>query len=148
VENTVPLTLSQGGCDLNFTGSERTVSLNQMSKKIQAAMATVANEIDRQGLQTARLNVFNIIGTPGTPPNTQALALAAVTGVNQRMDEMGAPRDRNHSFICSEPGVERRGRGGFRWPVQRPGRRLDKQFQKGMMVDSLGIAVCDGSERR
>jgi len=33
VEATVPLTLSQGGCDLNFTGSERTVSIQGMGIK-------------------------------------------------------------------------------------------------------------------
>ncbi|MCK8259038.1 hypothetical protein LW999_17505, partial [Erwinia amylovora] len=30
VESTVPLTLSQGGTDLNFTGVERTLSLQQL----------------------------------------------------------------------------------------------------------------------
>jgi hypothetical protein len=54
VESTVPLTLSQGGTDLNFTGLERTLSVQQLESKLQAAMATVANEVDRQGLQLAR----------------------------------------------------------------------------------------------
>lgn len=138
VETTVPLTLQQGGCDLNFTGVERTVSLQGMEKKIGAAMATVANEIDRQGLQTARLNTFNVIGTPGTLPNTQALALAAVTGVNQRLDEMGAPRDKNRNFIMN-PALNAAAVVGFAGLFNGQG-TLEKQFQKGLMVDSLGIA--------
>lgn len=138
VETTVPLTLQQGGCDLNFTGAERTVSVQQMSKKIGAAMATVANEIDRQGCQLARLNTFNVIGTPGTLPNTQALALAAVTGVNQRLDEMGAPRDKNRNFIMN-PGLNGAAVVGFAGLFNGQS-TLDKQFAKGMMVDSLGIA--------
>src|SRR6478609_7483482 len=55
VETTVPLTLQQGGCDLNFTGIERTLSLQELSKKLRAALATVVNEVDRQGLDLARL---------------------------------------------------------------------------------------------
>lgn len=138
VEATVPITLSQGGCDLNFTGFERTVSLQGMEKKIQAAMAPVANEIDRQGLQMARLNTFNVIGTPGTLPTTQALALAAVTGVQQRLDEMAAPRDANRNFIMN-PALNGATIQGFAGLFNGQG-TLDKQFKKGLMVDSLGIA--------
>lgn len=68
VESTIPLTLSQGGADLSFTGVERSVSVTQMEKKLQAALATVANEIDRQGLSLARQTSYNAVGTPGTPP--------------------------------------------------------------------------------
>lgn len=138
VETTVPLTLSQGGCDLNFTGFERTLSLQQMEGKLQAAMATVANEVDRQGLQLARFAAFNTIGTPGTLPTTQALALAAITGVNQRLDEMGAPRDRQRSLIMN-PALNGAAIQGFAGLFNGQN-TLEKQFQKGMMVDSLGLS--------
>jgi hypothetical protein len=39
VETTVPLTLSQGGCDINFTSIERTLSLTKLEDKLMAAMA-------------------------------------------------------------------------------------------------------------
>ena len=42
VETTIPLTLAQGGCDLNFTSLERTLSLTKLENKLQAAVATVA----------------------------------------------------------------------------------------------------------
>lgn len=138
VENTVPLTLSQGGCDLNFTSQERTLSLQQLENKLQAAMATVANEIDRQGLQLARLATFNTIGTPGTLPNTQALALAAVTGVNQRLDEMAAPRDKMRGFIMN-PALNAAAVTGFAGLFNGQD-KISKQFGSGMMVDSLGLA--------
>ena len=64
IETTVPLTLSQGGVDINFTSAERTLSLTRLNDKIQAAIAPVVNEIDRQGLELARLTSFNTIGTP------------------------------------------------------------------------------------
>jgi hypothetical protein len=138
VETTIPLTLQQGGCDLNFTGAERTLSIQQMEKKIQAAMATVANEIDRQGLNLARTATFNCIGTPGTAPTTQALALAAVTQINQRLDEMGAPRDKNRSFIMN-PALNAATIQGFAG-LFNSSDTLSKQFKKGLMVDSLGLA--------
>lgn len=138
VESTIPLTLSQGGTDLNFTGIERTLSLQQLEQKLTAAMATVANEIDRQGLDLARVATFNVIGTPGTLPTTQALALAAVTGLNQRLDEMAAPRDKQRSLIMN-PALNASMVQGFAGLFNNSS-TLDKQFQRGVMVDSLGIA--------
>ena len=138
VETTVPLTLQQGGCDLNFTSLERTLSLQQLEGKMQAAMATVANEIDRQGLQLARLNTFNTIGIPGTLPATQAQSLAAITGVNQRLDEMAAPRDKMRGLIMG-PALNAAAIQGFAGLFNNQD-KISKQFGSGMMVDSLGLA--------
>lgn len=138
VETTVPLTLSQGGTDLNFTGFERTLSVQQMEGKLQAAMATVANEIDRQGLVLAHQTSHNVIGTPGTLPTTQALALAAITGVNQRLDEEAAPRDRQRALIMN-PALNAAAIQGFAGLFNSQA-TLTEQFKKGMMVDSLGLS--------
>lgn len=138
VESTIPLTLSQGGCDLQFNSGERTLSLTKLEDKIQAAIAAVANEIDRRGLEMARLVTPNVIGTPGTAPNTQLLALQAITSLNQRLDEAGAPRDKRRSLIMS-PALNAPlvvGMGGMFNGQE----TLSKQFRQGMMVDSLGIA--------
>lgn len=137
-ESTVPLTLQQGGTDLNFTGIERTLSLQQMSQKLQAAMATVANEIDRQGLDLARTATFNCLGTPGTPPTTQALALAAATSLNQRLDEMAAPRDKMRSLITN-PALNGAMVQGFAGLFNNS-RTLSDQYQSGLLVDALGLA--------
>jgi len=138
VETTIPLTLSQGGCDLNFTSLERTLSLQKLEDKLQAALATVANEIDRQGLQLARQTTYNTLGTPGTLPNTQALALAAITGVNQRLDEMAAPRDKQRGLIMG-PALNAATIQGFAGLFNGQD-KISKQFGSGMMVDSLGLA--------
>lgn len=138
IETTIPLTLQQGGTDLNFTGIERTLSLKQFEQKLQAAMATVANEIDRQGLQLARFSTYNALGTAGTLPNTQALALGAFLGLNQRMDEMGAPRDGNRTFIMN-PAMNAAAVTGLSGLFNGQA-TLDKQYKRGMMVDSLGLA--------
>jgi hypothetical protein len=137
IESTVPLTLSQGGGDMNFTGVERTVSIQQMEGKVQAMMATVANEVDRQGCALARFATFNTIGTPGTPPNTQALALQAILGVNQRMDEMGAPRDKQRALIMN-PAFNAAAVQGLAGMFNAQD-RLSDQYDKGMLVNSLGL---------
>lgn len=137
-ELTVPLTLQQGGTDLNFTGLERTLSLQQMSQKLQAAMATVANEIDRQGLDLARVATFNCLGTPGTAPTTQALALAAATTLNQRLDEMAAPRDKMRSLITN-PALNGAMIQGFAGLFNNS-KTLSDQYQSGLLVDALGLA--------
>lgn len=137
-ETTIPLTLSQGGCDLNFTSIERTLSLQKLEDKLQAAMATVVNEIDRQGLQLAHFSTFNTLGTPGTAPTTQALAIAAVTNLNQRLDEMAAPRDKRRGLVMN-PALNGAMVQGFAGLFNDQS-RISKQFGSGMMVDSLGIA--------
>lgn len=103
VDTTVPLTLSQGGCDINFTAAERTLSINSehIQNKLQSAMATVANEIDRQGLQLAHYATFNTLNTTGALPTTAALAIQAMTGMGQRLDEMLAPRDGARALIVN-----------------------------------------------
>lgn len=138
VETTVPLVLNQGGCDLNFTALERTLSLQRLEDKLQAALATVSNEIDRQGLQLARQTTYNALGTPGTLPTTQAQALAAVTGINQRLDEMAAPRDKRRGLVMS-PALNAATIQGFAGLFNGQD-KISKQFGSGMMVDSLGLA--------
>lgn len=138
VETTVPLTLSQGGTDLNFTTIERTLSLTKLEDKLQAAMATVANEIDRQGLQLAHYNTFNALNSAGTLPTTQALAIAAITDCNRRLDEMGAPRDKQRGFVMG-PALNGAAIQGFVGLFNAQS-TVSKQFGSGLMVDSLGLA--------
>jgi len=140
VENTVPLTLSQGGCDLNFTSAERTLSLTNLEAKLAAAMAPVCNEIDRQGLALAHYATYNAVGTVGTRPTTQDAAFDAITAVNQRLDEMAAPsvKDRQRNLIMNPAmnGALIRGFGG----LFNNSAKIGKQYDSGMMVDSLGLA--------
>ena len=138
VETTVPITLSQGGADLNFTSAERTLSLTKLEDKIQAAVATVANEIDRQGLQLAHYSTFNTLNASGTLPTTQALAIAAATDCNRRLDEMGAPRDKQRGFVMN-PALNGAAIQGFAGLFNAQ-TTIGKQFGTGLMVDSLGLA--------
>ena len=138
-ETTVPLTLSQGGTDLNFTNFERTLSVQQFEQKMQAAVAAVVNEIDRQGLELARRTVYNSVGTVGTLPTTQATALAIMTQGQQKLDEMAAPRDRQRSIVVN-PAMNAsivQGLAG----LFNASSNIGKQYQSGMFVDGLGLNV-------
>lgn len=138
VETTVPLTLSQGGCDINFTGLERTLSLTKLEQKIIAAMAPVANEIDRQGCQLAHFSTFNLINAAGAVPTTQALAVQAMTDSNARLDNMGAPvKDGNRNFIMNPKlnGAMIQGYAGLFNSAE----KVSGQYKTGYMADSFGL---------
>lgn len=137
VETTIPLTLSQGGVDINFTSLERTLSLQDLENKLEAAIAPLANEIDRQGLELAKFATFNTINAAGALPVTQAAALGIVTDANRRLDEMAAPRDRRRALI-SNPALNGALIQGFAGLFNAQD-VLSKQFKSGMMVDSLGL---------
>lgn len=137
VETSIPLTLSQGGCDINFTAVDRTLSLTKLEDKIMAAMAPVTNEIDRQGLQLAHYSTYNLLNPTGALPTTSALAIQAMTAMGQRLDEMAAPRDRQRTLI-SNPALNAalvQGFGGF---FNNPS-KISKQYDTGMLSDSFGF---------
>jgi hypothetical protein len=137
VETSVPLTLSQGGTDLIFNSNERTLSFNKLEKKLIAAMATVANEVDRQGLLIAHDTTFNALNPTYAAPNTQALAIGAITSLNQRLDEMAAPRDKQRSLALS-PGLNANFVTGMAGMFNSAS-KISEQFGSGVMVDSLGL---------
>lgn len=138
-ETSTALTVNQGGTDLGFTGFERTLSLQQFEQKMAAAAATVANEVDRQGLQVAHDNVYNLINAAGAIPATSLAALQIYTDTGARLDQMGAPRDRQRAMILNPKmnGASVAGLAGLFNSAD----KLNRQYGSGMMVDSLGYIV-------
>lgn len=140
IESTLPLTLSQGGCDLQFTSAERTLSLTKLEDKIAAAIAPVANEIDRQGLQLAHFATFNTMNPTGALPTSQALAIQALTDLNCRLDEMAAPRIMGQRTFINAPrvnGAMIQGMAG----LFNNSSAVDKQFNSGILVPSFGLKM-------
>jgi hypothetical protein len=138
VEQTVPLTLSQGGCDLQFSSLERTLSLTKLEEKIAAAIAPVANEIDRQGLQLAHYSTFNTLNPTGALPGTQDLAVGAATDIGTRLDNMAAPRIMGQRTLISAPklnGAMVKGMAGMFNSQQ----TIGKQNNNGILVPSFGL---------
>jgi len=140
VDSTIPLTLSQGGADINFNLFERTLQITdqRIQKKINAAAATIVNEIDRVGLLLAKSAVYNCLNPAGALPATQAEAVGAITAINRRLDEMGAPRDNMRGLIMS-PGFNASAVSGFAGLFNGQA-KLGRQFDSGLMVDSLGLS--------
>ena len=138
VESTIPLTLSQGGVDINFNSIERTLSITALNDKLTAAMAPVVNEIDRQGLSMARFATYNTLNGAGALPTTQVLAVAAMANVNSRLDIMGAPvKDGRRSF-CMGPVLNGSMIQGFAG-LFNMSERINGQYRTGYMQDSFGL---------
>lgn len=142
VQTTVPLTLAQGGTDLNFTSLERTLSVAQMEPFLMAAMATVANEVDRSGLALALSStnqaIFSGAGA-GSYTLTAAQSLQFFTDAAARLDIAAAPRDRQRYAVLSPRlnGAMINGLAG----LFNSQSKLADQYGTGMMVDSLGFNV-------
>lgn len=89
VETSVPVTLTQQGCDISFSTKDMTLSVDEFSDRfLKPAIASVANTIDYDGLQLYR-DVYNLVGTPGTTPN----ALLTYLNAGVKLDNGAAPND-------------------------------------------------------
>ena len=139
-ETTVPLTLSQGGVDLNFTSYERTVGLTEqsMEEKLQAGIAATINEIDRQGLDLARTTAFNTINLTGALPTTQFAAMQVFTDSFARLSEMGADAD-DRNFVLS-PRLNGAAVAGLSATFNDQG-AISKNYKTGIMVPALGYNI-------
>lgn len=141
VVSTIPLTVRQGGCDVNFTSTEMTTSISprRLNEVVEAAMVPVINEIDRRGLELARFSTFNALNSTYAAPNTQALAIDAMTAVNARLDEMGAPslKDRKRAMALN-PRLNANFITGLAG-LQNSQSTISKQNDSGSLVSSFGI---------
>ena len=99
VETYRPLVLTnQEGVDIAFTTADLTLSIDDFSDRfLKPAYAAIANKVDYNGLQMAKNNTWNQVGTPGTTPNSMLTYLQA--GV--KLDDMAAPRDGDRTAILS-----------------------------------------------
>jgi hypothetical protein len=142
VDSTIDLTLSQGGTDLNFTTYERTVGIseNSIDEKIQAAIASVVNEIDRQGLELAKNAAFNTLNVTGALPTTQLGATQVYTDSLRRLNEMAAPTNRGDKSFIMGPGLNGASVAGLAGLFNSQ-EKISKQYGNGMMVDSLGFVI-------
>jgi hypothetical protein len=75
----------------------------------------------------------------GALPTTQLAATQVFTDTNRRLDEMGAPRDKQRAFIMG-PGLNGASVAGLAGLFNNAA-TLGKQYGTGMMVDSLGYVI-------
>jgi hypothetical protein len=94
VESTIPLTLSQAGCDISFSTKDMTLSIDDFRERfLVSAMSTVAGKIELAGMQQYQ-NVYNVVGTPGVLPTASTLGTA-----NALLDASLAPMDGRRTVI-------------------------------------------------
>ena len=89
-EPSTSITISnQKHVDFQFTSQDLTLTIEEFSERyLKPAMAELANQIDYDVLTNFQ-SVSNLVGTPGTVPNS----FASLASVGQRMDEGGVPQD-------------------------------------------------------
>lgn len=95
----VPLTLNtQFGVDFEASSSEMKLSIDDFRNRyLQAAAATIANKIDRDGLLMAYQSTANTVGVAGTTPST----FLTYAQAGQKLDEMACPDDDRRSIVIN-----------------------------------------------
>jgi len=141
IHSTVPLTVNQGGADLSFTIAQRSLSISKKSfeESVYAATMTVVNEMDRRGLQLAHDSFHQVVNAAGAIPTTSIGAMNIFTDSGTKLDYAAAPRDGRRAIILNPTmnGASVSGLAGLFNNQE----KLDKQYGRGMMVDSLGYIV-------
>ena len=83
---------TQDGVDMQFTSDELALDIEQLSKRyIEPAMSVLVSGIEGDVLTSVTKDVYNIVGTAGTPPAD----LAAVGAARAKLNQYLAPKDGN-----------------------------------------------------
>lgn len=133
-EQSTTLTVStQKGVDMNFTGAELALTIDEFSKRyIQPAMSVLAANIDADALSMTN-DVYQSVGTPGTTPATYQVWADAMA----RLDDSLAPRDPMRQAILS-PAANARTVDGLKGLLN-PGDSISDQYRNGIMMNAAGL---------
>lgn len=133
-ETSTPVTLdTQYGCDVSFTSKELTLDIDSFSDRVlKPQIATVANMIDRDGLQLYK-DIYNHVGTPGTTPNTNLTYLLA--GV--KLDNEAAPVDDQRCMVLNP--LAQATIANANLTLQNPAKTISEQYNSGRMGRALGF---------
>ena len=129
VQTRVPIKMDrQVGVDLPFSSVERTLSLDNYSDNvIKPAVATIANQIDYDGLQLYK-EVYNLVGTPGTAPASTS-ANGIYLGAGVKLDDMGAPQD-DQRYLVVTPNMQASAVAA-NFALFNPSAAISESFRKG-----------------
>jgi hypothetical protein len=121
--------------DVSFTTKDLRLALGAFSENVaKPAIAAVANKIDYDGLQMAKNTTANIVGTPGTAPNSLLTYLTA----GAILDAEAAPRDGKRSIVL-EPFTSATIIDSLKG-LFNPQTAVSEQYKKGLMGrDSVGV---------
>lgn len=133
-ESSVPVTLSQAGCDMEITSKDLTLSLDNFSERIiRPAAATIANKIDRAGALEAKNGFYFSVGTPGTTPNALLTWLTA----SAKLDYAAAPQDGLRTIIL-DPIAQATTVDALKGLFQ-SSERIKEQYERGAMGEAIGF---------
>jgi len=134
-ETSVTLTVAeQKGVDMNFSSAELTMDLDDFSERIiKPAMNVLASDIEGAMLTTVTPELYNTVGTPGTPPADLLTALQARVKLNQYL----APKD-DQRCIQYESGSMAATVDGLKGLFQ-DSKEISKQYTEGMMGRTAGF---------
>lgn len=98
-ETSVTLTLNtQKHTAFEFTSKDLTLSIDRFSERyLKSAAVALANAVDVSGLTLAYQSTFNVVGTPGTVPNTIKTYFQA----GEKLDNMDCPLDDDRRLVIS-----------------------------------------------
>jgi hypothetical protein len=133
-ESSIPVVLNkQYQRAFAVTSVDLALNIDDFRKRfIDKAMMSMANEIDYDGLGQF-VNIYNEVGTPGTPVNSTAVILAA----GQRLSEEAAPTSARHLVVS--PAINATMVGALTGLLN-PQRKISEQYAKGQMqLDTLGF---------
>lgn len=130
-ESSTSLVVStQKGVDMNFTGAELALTIDEFSKRyIAPAMSVLAANIDADALSMTK-DVYNSVGTPGTTPATFQVWADSMA----RLDDYLTPRDPMRQAILS-PAAMARTVDGLKGLFQ-DGDKIRDQYRNGIMSNS------------
>lgn len=128
------LTLTtQRHVDVSFTTQELTMQLQDFSDRVlRPAIAQLANEVDQDGLAMAKIRTSNLVGTPGTIPNT--LLTYGFAGAMQ--DEEGCPRDGMRSMVLTPMSMATI--ADALKGLMEDGTRISDQYRTGLVAQAWG----------
>jgi len=134
-DQSVALTLNtQAHVDFMFSSKDLELSVDEFSGRyLMPAVNALCNKIDYDGLTLVNQAVSNYVGTPGTTPATNLIALQA----RQKLLENACPVDDNIS-ACVNPAAEASIVDALKGLFQ-SSERIKEQYEKGMMGQGLGM---------
>jgi hypothetical protein len=133
-ESQVALVLSnQEHVDFTFTTADLLLSIDMFAERIlEPAIAALANRIDYDVLQNYK-NIFNLVGTPGTTPNT----FLTYANAGAKLSNSAAPVDGRRSILINptfEATIVDALKGLFQSATQ-----IKEQYEKGQMGLAIGF---------
>lgn len=133
-ETTVGLTVQpEFGIDWAFQDFDLTLSVDKFSERyLQPFGKRLATELDTRIANAMYKKVANFVGTPGTSPANQLVALQA----QARLDDNACLRD-DERYLALNPASNATLVDGLKATFQSAA-LIDKQYRSGLMGDALG----------